>query len=181
MSTLEISQLLGNYGEFVGAIAIVVTLVYLATQIRQNTRQIRNEGHAGISDSYNEILRQLLADNELFKLVVLGSQGWDNLSAFEKSRFHIFFHQHLNHYRMANQLHDKGAIDDDVFGSVEDLHLNVLANPGTRIWWQMVGASLVEDGLRDRIEEGLADRAKTNQATTKAWDFYNPKNWVDVD
>lgn len=32
------AQLLGNYGEFVGAIAVVVTLVYLALQIRQNTR-----------------------------------------------------------------------------------------------------------------------------------------------
>lgn len=32
------AQLLGNYGEFVGAIAVVATLAYLAIQIRQNTR-----------------------------------------------------------------------------------------------------------------------------------------------
>ena len=32
------AQLLGNYGEFVGAVAVVGTLVYLAAQIRQNTR-----------------------------------------------------------------------------------------------------------------------------------------------
>ena len=38
MSTLEISQLLGNYGEFVGAVAIVVTLVYLAVQVRQGNQ-----------------------------------------------------------------------------------------------------------------------------------------------
>ena len=38
MSTLEISQLLGNYGEFVGAIAIVITLVYLTVQIRQSNQ-----------------------------------------------------------------------------------------------------------------------------------------------
>ena len=35
------AQLLGNYGEFVGAIAVVVTLIYLATQIRQNTNALR--------------------------------------------------------------------------------------------------------------------------------------------
>ena len=28
------AQLLGNYGEFVGAIAVVATLVYLAVQVR---------------------------------------------------------------------------------------------------------------------------------------------------
>ena len=41
MSTLDISPLLGNSGEFVGAIAIVVTLIYLAVQIRQNTSAVR--------------------------------------------------------------------------------------------------------------------------------------------
>ena len=48
MSTLEISQLLGNYGEFVGSIAIVVTLIFLAVQVRhswkamdENSRLVR--------------------------------------------------------------------------------------------------------------------------------------------
>ncbi len=45
MSTLEFSQLLGNYGEFVGAIAIVATLIYLAVQIRENTRLMQREAH----------------------------------------------------------------------------------------------------------------------------------------
>ena len=40
MTILEISEILGNLGEFVGAIGVVVTLVYLAYQIRQNTRQL---------------------------------------------------------------------------------------------------------------------------------------------
>ena len=31
------AQMLGNYGEFIGAIGVVVTLGYLAIQIRQNT------------------------------------------------------------------------------------------------------------------------------------------------
>ena len=32
------AQLLGNYGEFVGAIAVVATLAYLAVQVRQSNR-----------------------------------------------------------------------------------------------------------------------------------------------
>jgi hypothetical protein len=35
------AQLLGNYGEFVGSIAVVATLIYLALQIRQNTDTTR--------------------------------------------------------------------------------------------------------------------------------------------
>jgi hypothetical protein len=32
---------LGNIGEFVAAVAVVVSLVYVAVQIRQNTRSVR--------------------------------------------------------------------------------------------------------------------------------------------
>ena len=35
MDHLTFAQLLGNYGEFLGAIAVVVSLFYLAMQIRQ--------------------------------------------------------------------------------------------------------------------------------------------------
>ena len=30
------AQLLGNYGEFIGAIAVVITLVYLSMQVRHS-------------------------------------------------------------------------------------------------------------------------------------------------
>lgn len=38
MDHYEFAQLLGNYGEFIGSIAIVITLIYLAIQIRQTGR-----------------------------------------------------------------------------------------------------------------------------------------------
>ena len=55
MSTLELSQLLGNYGEFVGAIAVVVTLVYLAAQIRQNTRSQDENRMAVVAQSSRDV------------------------------------------------------------------------------------------------------------------------------
>ena len=58
---------MGAIGEVVGATGVILTLVYLTTQIRQNTRQLRSQGHQGITDSYNAILGQLLADDSLFK------------------------------------------------------------------------------------------------------------------
>jgi hypothetical protein len=51
VSALEFSQLLGNCGEFVGAIAIVITLVYLAIQVRQSTRMMRASIRQARSDS----------------------------------------------------------------------------------------------------------------------------------
>jgi len=38
MTPMEISQVMGNVGEFVGAIAVVATLLYLAIQVREAGR-----------------------------------------------------------------------------------------------------------------------------------------------
>ncbi len=171
----------GAIGEVVGAIGVILTLIYLATQIRQNTRQMRSEGHRGITESYNVTLGQLLADDSLFKTLIRGCQDWESITTFQQSQCHIFFHQHLMHLRMAFQLHDKGAIDDDVYRSIEDGHIRFMANPGTRIWWKMVGESLVEGRLARLINEKLAGIEGANQATSEAWAFFDAKNWDDAD
>ncbi len=48
---MQLSELLGNVGEFVGAIAVVITLVYLAVQVRQNSLQLRSKPRIGLEAS----------------------------------------------------------------------------------------------------------------------------------
>lgn len=42
MDLVSTAQLLGNFGEFFGSIAVVVTLIFLTFQMRQNTTETRN-------------------------------------------------------------------------------------------------------------------------------------------
>ena len=67
------AQLLGNYGEFVGAIAVVATLAYVAVQIRQSskasaadiyqnraaTRSAANQGIALNNPEFHKIMYKL--------------------------------------------------------------------------------------------------------------------------
>ena len=48
MSIME----LGALGEFVGAIAVVITLAYLAIQIRQNTRAMEESKRLALAQTY---------------------------------------------------------------------------------------------------------------------------------
>jgi hypothetical protein len=50
MDLVTTAQLLGNFGEFFGAIAVVVTLIYLAGQLRQNTSALRSSTY----ESWNQ-------------------------------------------------------------------------------------------------------------------------------
>ena len=47
-------EALGAIGEIVGAVAVVLTLGYLAVQIRQNTRSVRASTHHSVGRSARE-------------------------------------------------------------------------------------------------------------------------------
>ena len=46
MDHLTFAQLLGNYGEFVGAVAVIATLIYVAVQVRQAKELAVESAHA---------------------------------------------------------------------------------------------------------------------------------------
>jgi hypothetical protein len=57
MTLMDWSELLGNFGEFVGAIFIVVTLIYLMVQLRQNTTSIRSQSRYFVLEALNSDMR----------------------------------------------------------------------------------------------------------------------------
>ena len=46
MDLMDVAQLLGNFGEFIGAIAVVVTLFYLAVQVRHSKEATEANTHS---------------------------------------------------------------------------------------------------------------------------------------
>ncbi len=88
MSALEFSQLLGNYGEFVGAIAIVITLAYLAIQIRQNTRMMRSSIRQARSDNAVH-LYSLAATSVIAEIREKESRG-EALTEVEEARMFLW-------------------------------------------------------------------------------------------
>jgi hypothetical protein len=58
---MSISEL-GSLGEFIGSIAVLVTLVYLAFQLRQNTLSMRSQSRYFVLEALNSDLRQVQED-----------------------------------------------------------------------------------------------------------------------
>ena len=68
MDHLTFAQLLGNYGEFVGAIAVVGTLAYLARQIKQNTQATRATLDCTIRSDFNRLHELIMSNPEMLQL-----------------------------------------------------------------------------------------------------------------
>ena len=84
MSALEFSQILGNYGEFVGAIAIVITLIFLTIQVQQSTRMMRASIRQARSDNAVH-LYSLAATSEVAEIRTKELRG-EALTGLEEER-----------------------------------------------------------------------------------------------
>jgi len=146
MSTLEFSQLLGNYGEFIGAIAIVVTLIYLAVQLRQNTAIAMING----TEDNGAMLfywAELVAENP--QVWVKGLSGED-LSAEESAVFWVLASasdfRHFTPWLRANSI---GASDQLGRQFVRSQAFDIYTSPGLLSFWQKHQERLNHIGILD--------------------------------
>lgn len=130
----SIAQLLGNYGEFVGAIGVVVTLAYLAVQIRQNTRALRAASIDSMTQFANDIRSNLFTDPEITAIYMNGLRDVDNLNDLERERFRLLMTNALwalwNAYTQA-QLGDTQSWD-----AQKPLLRRFLSQPGGDWFWR---------------------------------------------
>ena len=63
-------QSLGNLGEFISGLAVVISLVYVALQVRQNTQSLRTENYARALDRVASMQSRLAKDGDLARLLV---------------------------------------------------------------------------------------------------------------
>lgn len=79
-------QELGSIGELVGALATIATLVYLATQIRQNTNATRVSSlQYTLDGGRHHTIQPLLNNPGLVEVYARGMAMYDELSAPEQA------------------------------------------------------------------------------------------------
>ena len=105
---------IGALGELIGAVAVVATLVYLSSQLRQNTKALRSSTWQAIQSSEHEYDMHLNRDTELLDIVIRGNKGREFLkSDIERLRFEISQKQLLDQFHNLHYQYELGMIDED--------------------------------------------------------------------
>ena len=80
-------EAIGAIGEVVGGVAVIATLLYLATQIRQNAQSVRNAASLSVNEGLAEINRRVSNDPEFADLWLRGLKDYGGLTGVERMRF----------------------------------------------------------------------------------------------
>ena len=95
MTLMDTAQLLGNFGEFVGAIAVVATLLFLSFQVRQGARAQHSatlQSWVGATGVNNE----MLVTSDILQVAMKARGGLKELDETERARFTFFMNQNFN-------------------------------------------------------------------------------------
>jgi hypothetical protein len=149
-------QDLGSLGEFVGSIAVVLSLLYLAVQIRQNTATERTSSRQTILDTFYTALWDLGASPERKRVLTAGLANFEALSDQDKATFQLTMIRYLGNVYNGLLLRDAGMLDEETFSVIADTMLATLITTGGRQWW-----AASQDGspptIRDYIDRRLSD------------------------
>ena len=102
-------QNVGNLGELISAIAVVISLAYLAIQIRQNTKTVRASTYQAVLDFSRSDTELLLAHPHLERIYRLGRQDPTNLTGEERPVFGMLLGQLLLNYEIMFLQHQQDA------------------------------------------------------------------------
>ncbi len=130
-------QDLGNIGEFVGAVGVIVSLVYLATQIRQNTRAVRSSAQQEILGyiSMSGIINLVTGDSDTASVYEVGLADSRDLSRAERLRFSLLLTRFFYGFSRVYDLHRDGNLEPESWEAQKEILRWVIKQPGVKRWW----------------------------------------------
>ena len=129
-------EALGNLGDFVGGIAVIATLVYLAMQVRQNTQLLRANAlsaSSAVNVSFNHLLGSNPAAARVFQV---GIESFASLSEEDQRQFLNLLRGLVTSYEHMFQQYERGMFDEDVWHHRRGSLRRMLSLPHLEVWWE---------------------------------------------
>lgn len=133
---------LGNRGDFVGGIAVIATLLYLAVQIRQNTRILRTSAE----QTADPIAAIALAAQSPENAAVYhrGLADPSDLSPEERTHFYLLMASSFYVLHQGYRAYQLGTQSADTWKWQSYALKFYASQPGVRSWWRHQGKRLFD-------------------------------------
>ena len=110
-----------DYAQIITTLAnvgVVIGIVFLILEIRQNTAQMRTQGAYSIFESAETLNQAVYLDEEFADLLYRGERSFNDLDPLEQSRLATFFYSEVHLAEYILSLEDEG-LSDLHFGYVD--------------------------------------------------------------
>jgi len=124
-------------GQIVGAIAVVVSLIYVASEVRRNSRATHLAAMRSMHDAFNRWIQQIAQYPDLADVYDRGIHDFESLEGTDRIRFSILMHGAFRNFEEIYHLQAKGHLEEDVWHGWEAVIRDINAYPGVQAWWRL--------------------------------------------
>ena len=127
--------MIGAVGEVLGAIAVVLTLLYLARQVRDSSRQEQRAQYFQLNKEAVAFADGAARDPEWADVLLRGFQDRSALSSTEIFRFYAGLFGLFRAYEALFLYYQEGGVHDWGAESFRSTMLDIVGMPGVQAYW----------------------------------------------
>ncbi len=134
---------IGAVGEILGALGVLGSLLYLAAQIRDNTRNLQAASLQSILDGERDrFFVPLATSGETSEIFARGLNGIDNLDEAERRRFYFLMFEQFFQMQQVMELHERGLFPKADYDAWLYYTASMVTTPGGTAIWPYIEATL---------------------------------------
>ena len=160
-------ETLANLGETIGGVAVVVSLIYLAVQVRQNTHSQRTENYAHELERMSSFQSLLSHDGELSRLFSKGVQDTAALTPQERIQFTWSLYEAFGSFEFLFHAAQSDSVPKEVWARWSTIVAWWLSFPGVQEWWHARPVPFTESFTS--FVESTMQQNPTDAEAAKAW------------
>ncbi|HSG96884.1 MAG TPA: hypothetical protein VLA11_02740 [Woeseiaceae bacterium] len=157
-------EAVGAIGELVGAIAVIITLLYVGRQIHEANAQTQAMSRYSLIEALGQINVLVANSKENASVFRRGLQN-EELDADESIQFLAMLGQFTNVSSVLFDLHNDGLLPDNQWHLIRNDTISIFSEPGGRKFWNKVGRCTVHADFRDAVDEALASGDRSYKIT----------------
>ncbi len=127
-------EAIGAIGEILAAIAVVVTLLYLAKQIRQNSQAVEISALRDTTEQWNRWSEVLATSPELADVVARGNKSYKQLSESEAMQYGAYVQMFFDCAESYRSLVEEHRVQKDL-DVLESIVSRRICETGFTEWW----------------------------------------------
>jgi hypothetical protein len=126
---------ISTLAQILSAVGVIISLIYLAIQVRQNTSTVRNSTHHALTVSRLDYIAMVVQSPELSRILRIGSQDLSQLNEDEQYRFNLIMYYLFSAGENFYYQHRQGALDAEQWERWCGTLRNYFTQPGIRAWF----------------------------------------------
>jgi hypothetical protein len=124
----------GAIGELIGGFAVIVTLLYLALQIRQNTHTVRLSTSHAVTEEFRGMFELLATHRDLCELVTkAATEG--KVNGVDKTQYYVYISNFFRAFENAFVQWRNGALDTGQWEGMKHMLIDNWQIPAVREYW----------------------------------------------